>query len=60
MGEPNGSSSFTGMSASALARAIRERRATASDVVEAHIAALRRVNPGLNAVVADRFEQARK
>jgi fatty acid amide hydrolase 2 len=57
MGEPNG---FTGMSASALARAIRERRASATDVVEAHIAALRRVNPGLNALVADRFEQARK
>jgi fatty acid amide hydrolase 2 len=56
----DGLSSFTEMSASGLARAIREQRASAADVVEAHIAALRRVNPGLNALVADRFEQARK
>jgi fatty acid amide hydrolase 2 len=50
---------YTEMSASALAAAIRQRRVTASDVVEAHISALRRVNPSLNALVADRFDAAR-
>ncbi len=50
---------FTAMSATALARAIREGRASASDVVEAHIEVLRRVNPAVNAVVADRFDAAR-
>src|SRR5689334_11427626 len=47
------------MSAVALARAIRERRTTARDVVEAHIEVLRRVNPDVNAVVVDRYEAAR-
>jgi fatty acid amide hydrolase 2 len=53
-------SAFTDMSASALAAEIRHRRASASEVVEAHIAALRRVNPRLNALVADRFDAARE
>ncbi|NJC74017.1 amidase [Planosporangium thailandense] len=47
------------MSATALAAAIRQRRISASDVVEEHIAAVQRVNPRLNAVVADRFDAAR-
>jgi fatty acid amide hydrolase 2 len=51
---------FTDMSASALAAAIRHGRASAAEVVEAHIDVLRRVNPGLNALVADRFDAARE
>jgi fatty acid amide hydrolase 2 len=50
---------FTAMSATALAGAIREGRASARDVVEAHIEVLRRVNPAINAVVADRYDAAR-
>jgi fatty acid amide hydrolase 2 len=50
---------LTDMSASALASAIRQRRVSAADVVEAHIDRLRRVNPVVNALVADRFEAAR-
>ncbi len=42
----------------ALARAIRERRTTSLAVVEAHIARAKRVNPGLNAIVRDRFADA--
>ncbi len=38
-------------SATALARAIRERRISAVDVVEAHLQHIERVNPALNAVV---------
>ena len=41
-----------------LARRIREREASARVVCEAHIAAIRRVNPVLNAVVATRFDDA--
>jgi fatty acid amide hydrolase 2 len=51
---------LTEMSATALARAIRDRRVSAVEVVEAHIAALRRANPRLNALVADRFDLAIK
>jgi len=47
-------------SATKLARLIRERRATSSDVVEAHIERIRRVNPTLNAMVQDRFDEARE
>ena len=45
-------------SASALARSIRDGEAASVDVVAAHIAHVRRVNPTLNAVVADRFDAA--
>jgi fatty acid amide hydrolase 2 len=48
------------MSATALAAAIRQRQVTAGAVVEAHIAAVRRANPRLNALVADRFDAARR
>lgn len=46
------------MSAVALARAIRSRELTSREVVEAHIARIRRVNPTINALVKDRFEDA--
>jgi fatty acid amide hydrolase 2 len=45
-------------SAVALARAIRERRVTSRAVVEAHVRRARRVNPGLNAIVRERYEDA--
>jgi len=50
------------LSASAveLARAIRERRTTSREVVEAHILRTRRVNPALNAVIRDRYDEARR
>jgi fatty acid amide hydrolase 2 len=41
-----------------LARAIREGALTSREVVEAHIAHARRVNPVVNAIAADRFERA--
>jgi fatty acid amide hydrolase 2 len=50
---------LTTMSATALAAAIRQREVTAAEVVDAHISAVRRVNPRLNAIVAERFEVAR-
>ncbi|MGC9667733.1 amidase [Planosporangium sp. 12N6] len=50
---------FTGMSARELAGAIRQGRASAVEVVEAHIAALGRANPRINALVVDRFDAAR-
>jgi fatty acid amide hydrolase 2 len=43
-----------------LAAAIRRRELTASEVVEAHVELLEHANPRLNAVVADRFAQARE
>ncbi len=46
-------------SASELARRIRSREVTSVEVVEAHIAHTRAVNPTLNALVRDRFESAR-
>ncbi len=49
----------TTRSAVDLAGAIRRRELTASDVVEAHIALHQRMAPGINAIVADRFETAR-
>lgn len=45
-------------SAVSLARAIRERRATSVEVVEAHIARAKHVNPGINAIVRDRHAEA--
>lgn len=43
-----------------LARAIRQRELTASEVVDAHIARHAAFAPGLNAIVADRFDDARR
>jgi fatty acid amide hydrolase 2 len=45
-------------SAVALGRAIRRREVTARQVVDAHIGRIRRVNPTINAVVKDRFDDA--
>jgi fatty acid amide hydrolase 2 len=45
-------------SAVALAQAIRERRTTSREVVLAHIARAQRVNPGVNAIVKDRYDAA--
>ncbi|WP_437683074.1 amidase [Sorangium sp. So ce131] len=46
-------------SATRLAALIRDRAVTSADVVEAHIRHIERVNPTLNAMVADRFDAAR-
>ena len=50
---------LTALSATALARGIRNGEFSSRDVVEAHIAVLERVNPALNAVVAHRYAAAR-
>jgi fatty acid amide hydrolase 2 len=42
-----------------LARLIRERKVTSRQVVDVHIARIQQVNPSLNAVVKDRFAEAR-
>ena len=42
-----------------LARRIREGDVSSTEVVERHIEQIARVNPRINAVVRDRFEQAR-
>jgi fatty acid amide hydrolase 2 len=47
------------MGAVALAAAIRRRELSPVEVVDAHIAAIARVNPRLNAMVVDRFDAAR-
>ncbi len=47
------------LSASALAARIRTRDLSSAEVVEAHIAHIERVNPRLNAMVAERFDAAR-
>src|SRR5580704_10016788 len=47
-------------SATRLARMIRERDVTSEAVVLAHIERVRRVNGRLNAVVKDRFAEARE
>src|SRR4051812_43895719 len=47
------------LSASELARRIREGRVSSLEVVEAHIAQASRVNPTLNAIVRERFDHAR-
>ncbi|MCO4771489.1 MAG: amidase [Deltaproteobacteria bacterium] len=46
-------------SATSLAKAIREGTTSSVDVVDAHIARLSRVNPVINAVVAERLDAAR-
>jgi fatty acid amide hydrolase 2 len=53
-------SEHTRSSAVELAAAIRERRASAREVVEAHISLLERVNPRINAVVVPRYDAARR
>jgi fatty acid amide hydrolase 2 len=53
------SAPLTERSAVALARAIRSGQVTAREVVEAHIDVLQRVNPVVNAVVADLYDEAR-
>ena len=50
---------LTERSAVDLAAAIHSRKLTASEVVEAHVELLEQSNARLNAVVADRFAQAR-
>lgn len=47
-------------SATALAAKIRQREVSASEVVEAHVRHIEKVNPVLNAMVADRFQAARE
>ena len=47
-------------SACQLARLIHARRVSSREVVDCHIAQIEKVNPALNAVVCDRFEQARQ
>ncbi len=48
------------LSASRLAKLIRSRQLSSRDAVEAHIAAIEKYNPVLNAVVAPRFDHARR
>ena len=48
------------VSAIEIAKRIREGRLTSRQAVEAHIAQVERVNPAINAVVKDRFSDARK
>jgi fatty acid amide hydrolase 2 len=48
------------LSATGLAASIRERRVSAAEVVDAHIAAVEAFNPRLNAVVSTRFDEARR
>jgi len=47
------------MSGIELAKKIREGELTSSEVVDAHINHIQKVNPVINAVVKDRFEKAR-
>jgi len=53
------STPVTEHSALSLARAIRARELTATEVVDAHIALHERFAPMINAIAADRFEAAR-
>jgi len=48
-----------GWSATEMARRIRAREVSSAEVVDAHIDRIAAVNPQLNAVVAERFEDAR-
>ncbi|HEX3618594.1 MAG TPA: amidase [Solirubrobacteraceae bacterium] len=52
-------SALTGRSAVSLAAAISRREITAGAVMEAHLELLERAHPRLNAVVAERFAEAR-
>ncbi|MCC7537018.1 MAG: amidase [Deltaproteobacteria bacterium] len=48
------------LSVTALARQIRARHVSPTEIVDAHIARIEQVNPSINAVVEDRFERARE
>jgi fatty acid amide hydrolase 2 len=48
------------ISASELAARIQRRQLSPIDLVEAHIDRIGRVNPAINALVRDRFDQARQ
>jgi amidase len=54
------SSELCFMSASALAHQIRARRLTATEVMDAHIAQIERLNPALNAIVTFLPERGRE
>lgn len=51
--------SLTTLSATRLAALIRSGEVSSRDVVEAHIERCRRVNPKINAVIVERFDEAR-
>jgi fatty acid amide hydrolase 2 len=51
---------LTKLGAVALARMIRERQVSPSEVVEAHIKRIEAVNPRINALVIPAFDQARE
>ena len=55
-----GGSELCFMSASALAREIRARRLSATEVMDAHIAQIERLNPALNAIVTFLPERGRE
>ncbi len=59
VGVPTEAPPLTERSAADLAAAIRAGDLRAREVVEAHIAAIERLNPSLNAIVATRFDSAR-
>ena len=56
---PSEANELWAMSALELADAIRTRRASSRDVVEAHLARINRVNPAVNAVVIEMADAAR-
>lgn len=55
-----GTPRLTELSATALAVGIRSGSFTSRQVIDAHVELLEQVNPTLNAVVVDRFAEARK
>jgi fatty acid amide hydrolase 2 len=57
---PSSTRPLTQRSALELAAAIRAGETSAREVVEAHVELLERVNPRINAVVADRYDAARE
>ena len=48
------------ISASTLAERIRRRELSPIDLIDAHIERIERVNPAINALVKDRFAEARQ
>jgi fatty acid amide hydrolase 2 len=52
--------SLLGASGLEIARKIRTKKISSRDAVELHIGQIEKVNPSINALVADRFEEARK
>lgn len=51
---------FRTLSATQLAERIRKGEVSSREVVDAHIAQIERVNPVINAVVVERFDEARR